>query len=126
MTEHIELNSYLFEKKMKCPITNAIPISKKFTYCDEIESVQHYPLRCKKYGKQRKILFKKLIKINHKFKYKKYQSIKFILFPYKIHNNIEQKQIQIWNEILSYIKATKRFNNLYGINPKDINKIINI
>ena len=120
ITEHIELNEYLFRLKLKCPKTKEIPPTNKCNTCYSIESVRHYILKCKKYKTQRQKLKKKLIKINHKFKYQKFQTMKYLLFPYKIHNNSKKQQAQIWREILSYIKGTKRFENLYDINLKEI------
>ena len=120
ITEHIELNSFLFKLKLKCPKNNKIPDSNKCNECNKIESVKHYILDCKRYNGQRLKLFNNIIKINHKYKYGKFRTIKYLLFPYKLFRNNEQQQIKIWKEILGYIKATNRFENLYGINLKEI------
>ena len=122
LTEHIELNEYLYDKQIKCPIEKKVICSPICTNCDkeEIENVPHFLLSCDKYKIQREIMFKHLIKINHKYKYKKFQSIKYILFPYLLHHCNLTQQTKVWKEILSYTKHTKRFDNLYQI---DINQL---
>ena len=120
ITEHIELNQYIFKYQMKCPNTNKIPESPYCIQCDKLETVHHFLLKCKRYSHQRYKLFQKLIKINYKFKYTKFKSTKFLLFPYLVyHTNITQ-QITIWKEILNYTKNTQRFKNLYQIDLKQI------
>ena len=116
LTELIELISHLFNIKKKSPESN------KCMDCDRIESLNHYPLKCRKYDLQRKKWIAKLIKINHKYGYKKFRTIKYIVFQYKLYNNtiMIQQQGQIWNEILSYIKSTDRFSNLFAINNKEL------
>ena len=68
LTEHIELNSYLGKKNAECTLTGQVSKSEKYEHCNAIETVQHYLLKCNKYMKQRKYMFTKLMKINHKFK----------------------------------------------------------
>ena len=120
ITEHIELNKYLFKLKIKCPKLDKIPDSPYCTTCDQIETVNHFINRCKTYKTHRKKLYNKISKINNKYKYKKFQTIKYLLFPYLLHQNSIPKQIMIWKEILNYTKITNRFKNLYRI---DINQI---
>ena len=120
LTEHIELNQYLFKLQLKCPITKQIPPSPNCGHCEQIESVNHFLTKCTKYKFHRKSMYEKLTKINHKYKYIKFQTIKFLLFPYLLQHNNIHKQILIWKEILSYTKSTNRFKNLYQI---DLNQI---
>ena len=115
ITEHIELNEYLFGKQIKDPDTQTIPPSPFCNTCNKMEDVDHFLTKCNKYKKQRQILYQNLSKINHKYKYKKFQTIKYLLFPYKMYNNNLNQQTKVWKEILNYTKHTKRFNNIYGI-----------
>ena len=120
ISEHIELNDYLFSKQIKDPEDQSIPQSPFCDYCNEVENVEHFLTNCKKYQKQREILYQNLTKINHRYKYKKFQSVKFLLFPYKLfHNNLNQ-QTKVWKEILSYTKHTNRFSNLYDVRTKEL------
>ena len=120
ISEHIELNQYLFKYQMKCPQTKQIPTSPNCHFCDTLESVKHFLLKCNKYKFQRQSLFQKLIKINHKFKYNKFKSIKYLLFSYLLHNNGISKQILIWKEILNYTKETNRFQNIFQIDTNQL------
>ena len=109
ITEHIELNQYFF----KCKINAQTP---ECCFCNKIESTNHFLIKCKKFKIQRLKLFNKLSAINHKYKYKKFQSIKYSLFPYKLQHNDIKKQSLIWKEVLSCTKETKRFEHIYDIN----------
>ena len=115
LSEHIELNEYLHQKKLNCPINNKVPPSPNCIQCNEPENILHYIMQCKKFETQRHKLFQNLSRINHKFKYNKFRSLKYILFPYKLFNTTTSQQIAIWKEILSYVKNTQRFANLYQI-----------
>ena len=75
MTGHIELNEYLYNKQMKCPKLENIPINKKCDYCKCNETINHFILKCKRFQNQREILRNKLVKINHRFKYNKFFTI---------------------------------------------------
>ena len=127
MWDHNQINNRTFGIKqlpykhsIKCPITDKIPDSPNYDQCIYIESVDHFILKCIKYKQQRKKLFHKLRKINYRYKYPKFQTIKYRLFPYLLNKNDIFKQILIWKEILSHTKETNRFNNVYHI---DLNKI---
>ena len=120
LTEHIELNQYLFKLKMKCPINNKIPTSPNCSHCDKIESVTHYLTKCKRFRFQRQSLFRNLRRIDHRYRYTKFQSVKYLLFPYFLFRSNILKQSLVWKEILNYIKETKRFENIYRI---DLNQI---
>ena len=115
ITEHIELNKYLFFHNIKCPQTDQIPPSPNCNYCDQLETTNHFLINCRKYKMQRSKFFSKLNKINHKYQYKKFRTIKFILFPYLLLHNNFHNQTMVWKEILNYTKATNRFNNIHHI-----------
>ena len=122
LSEHIELNEYLYNKQIKCPIENKLIQSPICTNCNqtEIENIPHFIMHCDKYKIQREIMFSNLTKINHRYKYRKFKSIKYILFPYLLHSCDLSQQTKVWKEILSYTKHTKRFKNLYLI---DLNQL---
>ena len=117
LTEHIELNQYLFKHQLKCPKTKQIPSSPNCEHCDQMESVNHFLVKCHKYKFHRKSLFNRLSKINHRYKYQKFQTIKFLLFPYLLQHNITSKHRSEGNIKLYKFK---RFKNLYQI---DLNQI---
>ena len=120
ITEHIELNKHLFKHQIKCPKTEQIPFSPNCQYCNQIESVTHFLTKCKLYNVQRNQMMNKLIKINHRYKYEKFKSMKYLLFPYRLQHNNITKQTMVWKEILNYTKETKRFSNLYHINLNNL------
>ena len=55
ITEHIELNKYLYLHDIKCPKYNQIPLSPNCTFCNQIESTKHFFMNCNKYKPQRSI-----------------------------------------------------------------------
>ena len=120
LSEHIELNKYLFKLQIKCPTKEEIPNSPECNFCNKKETVGHFLTKCNKFKKQRSKLINKLSKINHKYRYKKFQTPKFLLFPYLLQHNNIKKQAMVWKEILNYTKETQRFNNLYRIDLKQL------
>ena len=126
ITEHIELNKYLYNKQMKSPSTKLIPSTPYYeNYLKNniynSETVQHFILSCPKYKPQRVIMFNNLSKINHKCQYNKFRTIKYIIFQFRLYNVKINQQTKVWKEILSYTKHTQRFTNIYM--AKFINRV---
>ncbi len=120
ISEHIELNQYLHKYELKND-ENIIQSSPNCSYCNEIESVEHFLLNCNKYQPQRTKLFNNITKIWSGYNNGWNISIGTLLFPYIIKlNNIRQisndETLMIWKEILSYTRSTNRFKNLFKIN----------
>ena len=128
-TEHINLNNYIYyyhekNNKEKKEVTNG-----KCINCKCNETISHYILECNMFDQQRKILFKKLRKIDIKFKNRNNVSIIEILFPhiwqinytkdldsdYKLKNDRNTRiRIEILKAIIEFVRKTERFNGEYG------------
>ena len=120
ITGHIELNAYYFKYKMKINKNDDKPIqSPNCNDCKCPETVSHYLLKCKKYKKQRNKMFLKINKICNEYRNGANVNIHNLIFPFIIRCNIKQT-LQIWKEILSYIRASEKWKSIYGI---DINNI---
>ena len=122
ISQHIELNKYLFNKNLKDPNTNEKILSPICNQCSNKseESLPHFLMKCPKYTRQRTRMIKNIKRVCKQMNKPKYKTIKYLLFPYLIPKCNISVQIQIWKEILSYIRNTKRFTKLRFI---DLNNI---
>ena len=123
-TEFINLNNYIshFHK-------NNSNIKNMCCYClEKNEDIIHFVLKCPRFERQRKKLFKNLRQISIKFKNKANISINDILFPHmwqiqpntkdpwykeKLYNNTLIR-IKILRELVQFTKETKRFKGEFG------------
>ena len=80
VTEHIELNQYLFKYNIKNPVNKKVPASPDCNYCEQLETVNHFLIKCKKYKFQRAKLFKKLSKINYRYNFSKFKTTNIYFF----------------------------------------------
>ena len=121
LTEHIELNQYLFKYKIKDPSNEQIPLSSKCIHCNKNESTIHYLLYCKKYRKLRHKMWRNIAKHWRGFRNSYNHRLEYILFPYTIPDQLRiTKQILIWKEILNFTKRTNRLNNLRFVDNSQI------
>ena len=126
-TENINLNNFIyfyFKNNNKSNHNNGNCNG----LCSTNETVSHFLLECLKFKKQRNILFKKLRKINIKFKFRNNIKSIDILFPHiwQAHPNIDDEdykiknyknlliRVQILKEVCNFVKSTERFNGDYG------------
>ena len=112
ITDHMELNEYLFNKQIKCPKSDTIPDTPKCDQCNANESIYHYIMKCTKYNQQRSKFRYNLCKISNIYRSNEFFQLKYLLFPYHTPNITIIQQIAIWKEILSYTKNTNRFQNI--------------
>ena len=122
ITEHIELNQYLYKLQLKCPVSNEIPSSPDCLTCRRPESTKHFLLHCKKFAQQRYKLFSNLSRINHKYNYSKFRIMKYLLFPICFGEQHSPTDV-VWKEVLSY-KSHKQVQQpiSYRLNPDLTNK----
>ena len=122
ISQHIELNQYLYNKNLKDPNTNEKILSPMCNQCSnkDEESVSHFLMKCPKYTRQRTRMIKRIKRVCKHMNKPKYKTLKYILFPYLIPKCNTTTQIQIWKEVLSYIRNTKRFTNIRFINLDNI------
>ena len=93
---HVGLKQYLHSFNMAA--------DEECNQCTEVESIEHYLLNCRKYGKETEILKRELEKENITDK-----TIKILLGE---RNYSRKKNLKILDRTKKYIKATKRVDEL--------------